>query len=196
MSFWSWIGLPDKKDIQELKSEINLLKEENKAYAEMNDQLIKLAGDINKKCDMISEELSDTRTQMNTFIDDINSEFRTVHTDIAEIKENTFFAQSRSNDLEKRLQQLSTDIERINSSISTINDIDSELKSLTEYVNCLWSATKALWVDSLISDLDDSIDFESEEFDEDADTIKDVADYTHDLIKSFSSSYKRYYRGE
>lgn len=196
MSFWSWIGLPDKKDIQELKSEINLLKEENKAYAEMNDQLIKLAGDINKKCDIISEELSDTRTQMKTFIDGTNSEFRTVHTDIAEIKENTLFAQSRSNDLEKRLQQLSTDIERINSSISTINDIDSELKSLTEYVNCLWSATKALWVDSLISDLDDSIDFESEEFDEDADTIKDVADSTHDLIKSFSSSYKRYYRGE
>ena len=190
MSFWSWIGLPDKKDMIELKSEINSLKEENKTYAEMNDQLIRLAGDINKKCDMISEELSDTRTQMNTFIDDINSEFRTLHTDITEIRDTICL---RTSDFNK---QLSSGMDRINSSISTINDIDSELKSLTEYVNCLWSATKALWVDSLISDLDDSIDFESEEFDEDADTVKDVADYTHDLIKSFSSSYKRYYRGE
>jgi uncharacterized protein YoxC len=193
MSFWSLIGLPDKKDMLELKSEINSLKEENKIYAEMKDQLIKLAGDINKKCDIISEELSDTRTKMNTFIDDINSEFRTVHTDITEIRDTICLCTS---DFDKQLKQLSGDLEHINSSISAINDIDSELKSLTEYVNCLWSATKALWIDSLISDLDDSIDFESEEFDEDADTVKDVADYTHDLIKSFSSSYKRYYRGE
>lgn len=176
MSFWSWIGLPDKKDIQELKSEINSLKEENKVYAEISNQLIKLKGDIDTKFDMISGKLSNVCVQMNTFITETNAEFKTVHTDIAEIRDIVYSVQSRSSDLNTCLQQFSADLERIKNSVSTFNDIDSDLKSLTEYVNCLWSATKALWVDSLISDLDDTIDFESEKYDEVAEESEDFSE--------------------
>lgn len=162
MSFWSLIGLPDKNDIRGLKSEINALKEENKVYAEMNNQLLRLAGDLGEKCDMISEILSTVSTQLNTFKDDTNSEFITVHADVTEIRNNVLSVQSCSNELDKRIQQLSVDMEKINSGVTTINDIDSELKSLTEFVNCLWSATKALWIDSLISDFDNSFNFEAD----------------------------------
>ena len=155
MSFWSWIGLPDKKDVQALQSEIDSLKEENKAYAEMNDRLIKFIGDVSNKRDMISGELTAGSTQMNTSIADTHSEIGALRT---EIRDNILLVRSRYSDFEKRLQQLSADMEHINSSISTINDIDSDLKSLTEYVNCLWSATKALWVDSIISNLDNIVD--------------------------------------
>ena len=75
---------------------------------------------------------------------------------------NVLSVQSCSNELDKRIQQLSVDMEKINSGVTTINDIDSELKSLTEFVNCLWSATKALWIDSLISDFDNSFNFETD----------------------------------
>lgn len=223
MSFWSWIGLPDKRDIQALQSEIDSLNEENKAYAEMNDRLIKLIGDINNKCDMISGELTADRSQMNTAIADTHSEIGALRTEITEIKNNILLVQSHSSDFEKRLQHLSADMEHINSSISTINDIDSDLKSLTEYVNCLWSATKALWVDFIISDLDnivdDPINSHNDAIDdiinnalnelqyggsddikdaaEDiAESVEDVADNNTSSLRTFSNFYNRYHGGE
>ncbi len=163
MSFWSWIGLPDKKDIQALQSEIDSLKEENKAYAEMNNQFIRLMGDVSNKCDVISEGLSDNRSQMNALMADTLYGIDALRAEITAIRDGIHFVQSNSSDTEKHIQQLSSDIERINSNVNTINDIDSELKSLTEYVNCLWSATKALWVNDLVSGLDDTINSEREE---------------------------------
>lgn len=154
MSFWSWIGIPDKKDIQALQSEIDSIKEENKAYAEMNAKLIGLVGEISKKCDMISERISDDHTQMNSLMTDNLSRIDILHTEITAIRDDIISVQSNFNDTENHLQNLSADMEKIKSCVSTISDIDSDLRSLTEYVNCLWSATKALWVNSIISELD------------------------------------------
>jgi predicted nucleic acid-binding Zn-ribbon protein len=154
MSFWSRIGLPDKNDIKRLQNEINLLKEENKAYTEMNNQLIKLIGDVNNKCDLVSGKISDDRTQMDVFIADSHSEIDALRFEISKTRDNIFSVHSSLSDTKNHLQLLSAYIKRINSCVSTISDIDSELKSLTEYVNCLWSATKALWVNSIASDLD------------------------------------------
>jgi chromosome segregation ATPase len=136
------------------------LKEENKAYQSINHQLVDLIDTANKKCDTIFVELSENRTQMNTFIDSTNSEFANMERDIAEIRETILDASACLNNYKTQLQQLSIEMNKNTDVMSDISTISSDLKSLTEYVNCLWSATKALWVDSLLSDFDDSIDFE------------------------------------
>ena len=41
MGLWTWLGLPDKKDIFELRSEMNSLREENKVLQEQNQKLFK-----------------------------------------------------------------------------------------------------------------------------------------------------------
>lgn len=161
MSFWSWIGLPDKKNIQTLQNEINSLKEENKAYSEMNNQLIRLVGDINKKCDVLSDVLSENRALVNDYIYNNNSNLDKLNTDYQELSKHALRVISSIHALEQQLQESTNTLNKINTNISDINEIQNELKSLTEYVNYLWSATKALWVDSLISDFDDSIDFET-----------------------------------
>lgn len=185
MSFWSLIGLPDKKDIQSLQSEMDLLKEENKEYAKMNEQLIRLVGEVHNKCNMISEGLSDDRTKMNALMAENCSETDALRAEITAIRDGILSVQSSSSDTDKQLEQLSTDIKRVNSCLSTISEIDSDLKSLTEYVNCLWSATKALWLNDIVSFFDDSIDYEDDSASEISDdSIDFVTDAAEDIAEN------------
>lgn len=133
MSFWSFIGLPDKNYIISLQNEIIRL---------------------NAKCDTVLEELSDIRAQINKYAANTQSELCTVHNNIVEINDTMISVKSDYDSLEQRFSE---DMNRLNGSITTILNIDSDLSSLTEYVNCLWTSTKALWVDSLVSDLDNMI---------------------------------------
>lgn len=200
MSLWSWLGLPDKNDISELKSEINSLKEENKAYQSINHQLVELINSANQKCDTIFVELSENRTQMNTFIDSTNSEFANMERDISEIREKILDVSACLNNYETQLQHLSVEMNKNTDVMSDISIISSDLKSLTEYVNCLWSATKALWVNDLVSVFDDSIDFESKKPDEFTEAVEDAAEDITDNNTSFSKAilnfYNRYLGGE
>lgn len=190
MSFWSWIGLPDKKNIQTLQNEINSLKEENKAYSEMNNQLIKLVGDINKKCDVLSDVLSENRALVNDYIYNNNSNLDKLSTDYQELSKHALRVMSNINALEQQLQESTNTLNKINTNTSDINEIQNELKSLTEYVNCLWSATKALWVDSLISDFDDSIDFETKKSSFRTIADKSVNDLNRQLCQLLGAEYK------
>ena len=50
MSFWSFIGLADKKEIAKLQSEIAVMTEENRLLREDNKNLLQLVSEKNAEC--------------------------------------------------------------------------------------------------------------------------------------------------
>ena len=64
MSFWSWIGLADKKEISLLQSEMSFLREENKVLQEQNRRLFEYIEENGRKNrDIIVGEISNIREQ-------------------------------------------------------------------------------------------------------------------------------------
>lgn len=73
MSFWSWLGLPDRKEISTLQLQVNSLREENKALQEQNQNLFKYIEESDKKNrDIIIGEIQDNRKQIENSIYNIN----------------------------------------------------------------------------------------------------------------------------
>lgn len=64
MSFWSWIGLADKRDISALQSEISFLREENQKFQEQNCKLLECIEEVCKdKFDILVSGISEVREQ-------------------------------------------------------------------------------------------------------------------------------------
>ena len=146
-----------------LHNEIDSLKQKNKAYEKANTQLMNLVETVNRKCDAILEELSESHTQMNTYTAHTESELNNIHKNNAELSKQIIDLASCVNALEKQLDSIHINFKKINYQNKELKEISNQLSSLSEYVNCFWSATKALWVNNFISELDDTINSEREE---------------------------------
>lgn len=73
MGLWTWLGLPDKKDILELRSEMNSLREENKVFQEQNQKLFKHIEESDKrKLDSIINEVQSSRERIEDGVSDVN----------------------------------------------------------------------------------------------------------------------------
>ena len=94
MSFWSWIGLADKKEISELQLSINSLIEENRYLREDNAKLLNHIAEVKDKCleeilqkleagkDSISESIQVT----NSEIENLTEYIRIVQKEVEELK--------------------------------------------------------------------------------------------------------------
>lgn len=116
MSFWSLIGLADKKEILELKSEISSLKSENEKLREHNDNIIKELKDYNKdNFNNIINEITNNQVKNEEYFSNINEKINTL--DEYEVK-----SQETITEVNNNLLNSNKDIEKLNNLINTQMD--------------------------------------------------------------------------
>lgn len=93
MSFWSWIGLVEKKDVIELQSNINTLIEQNQQLREDNKKICECVGAVKDKC------LEEITQQFNMEYNRINKMFQNTDTQINNLKEVIEQIQERINEI-------------------------------------------------------------------------------------------------
>ena len=125
MSFWSWLGMADRKDILALESEISSLRKENKTFQEQNCKLLKDIEEANKKnVDVyINKSLKD-RKQFEDFIYDTKNY----------LEQLVVSAEDSRKDIANLTKQINTQISQCIRILNETNGIVSEMGDVIQQV--------------------------------------------------------------
>lgn len=129
MGFWSWLGLPEKKDILNLLSEIDSLKKENEEFYRQNsDMQKKLEEANNHSFDTVISEIMTSRKQSEMLLHNINSDIEQLKSLLAENQKGAENISSQmSSKIEECIRMLSLNHETINEHYGSIlNTLSAE----------------------------------------------------------------------
>lgn len=125
MSFWSWIGLVEKKDVIELQSNINTLIEQNQQLREDNKKICECVGAVKDKC------LEDITQQFNMEYNRINKMFQNTDTQINNLKEVIEQIQEKINEInELQNTNYRDELKYISDLHNNVDEMFSKLKNM------------------------------------------------------------------
>lgn len=176
MSFWSWIGLADKKQLLSLNEDVQILKNDNLALQEQNSKLIELLAANMTDLHRLIENKSDEGKQ------NIDRHFEAMQAGIESILENIQSLKKRLEEINGNVTQKSTELSTEIASVKETEDrikhtaieeldelkkqiadiektlskdeIKEKLTTISESVQELWRIIKAIWVDSVLDDIE------------------------------------------
>ena len=160
MSFWSWIGLADKKEISLLQSEMSFLREENKVLQEQNRRLFEYIEENGRKNrDIIVGEISNIREQNEKYRQLFQAGCNDIQDKIGGTEKSVLEKLQTNSDVTTKensavLDGIAAVSKLLDEKMDNMDTFREDLSSLAESVKYLWTIMKAVWVDSVLSDMD------------------------------------------